>query len=98
MDYPDLERETRIVTSQVGEASAALLSQVTTIVARLRQADLYKRPGIAETIDWARCLVALGASTIDNDMLDQTLGVLLKYQDDLQWVRSDDGRRLLDLD
>ena len=95
LDYPDVERESRIVAEQVPQASATLLGQVTATVARLREAELYKRPGIAETIDWARCLVALDADAVDQSALEQTLGVLLKYQDDLEWAASDEGRSFL---
>ena len=98
VDFPDIERETRIVHAQVPEARAALLQQVAGIVARIRNADVYKKPGVAETIDWVRCLVALDAQELHEAVIDQTLGVLFKYQDDLEWARSSSGRRALGLD
>ncbi len=82
IDYPDAERERDIVVSQVPEIEAELAGQVVEAVGRLRGLDLRKAPSIAETIDWARTLVALGTGTLDPATIDQTLGVVLKHASD----------------
>ena len=69
------------------EAAEELAREVTALVHGLRQMDLYKVPGVAETLDWARSLAALGASRIDASLIDATLGAALKYQEDLERVR-----------
>lgn len=87
IDYPSEERELEIVLAKVPEAPAALSEQVVRFVQRLREEDLYKRPGVAESLDWARALVHLGAVKVDEAVVDRTLGLLLKYQDDVDLVR-----------
>jgi MoxR-like ATPase len=87
IDYPDANRELEIVRRRAPEAPAALSRQVVAFVHKLRGLDLFKLPGIAETIDWARALVALDKAALDPGIVDSTLGVLLKYQDDLARVR-----------
>jgi MoxR-like ATPase len=82
IDYPDAERERDIVVSQVPEVEAELAGQVVEAVGRLRGLDLRKAPSIAETIDWARTLVALGTGTLDAATIDQTLGVVVKHASD----------------
>ena len=82
IDYPDAERERDIVVSQVPEIEAELAGQVVETVGRLRGLELRKSPSIAETIDWARTLVALGTGTLDPATIDQTLGVVLKHASD----------------
>ena len=87
--YPDFDKEYRIVTSKVPRASERLARQVTTFVQDLRTADLYKAAGISETLDWAAALVALDRDVLDPDVVDETLGILLKNQEDIDSVRGD---------
>jgi MoxR-like ATPase len=82
IDYPDAEREREIVVSQVPEVEEHLARQIVEVVATLRGMELRKAPSIAETIDWARTLVALGTGTLDEAAIDQTLGVVLKHASD----------------
>lgn len=87
IEYPEFDKELAIVRAKVPQAPDLLARQITTFVQRLRQADLYKLPGVAETLDWAAALVTLDRSALDQQTVDDTLGVLLKYQDDLTLVR-----------
>jgi MoxR-like ATPase len=88
LDHPDLEREVAIVRARVPDAAARLVDQVARLTQALRSADLYKPPGVAETIDWTEALVALGATTLDADLATQTLGAVLKYREDQERARS----------
>ena len=87
IDYPDLEKEVSIVEARVPEAAAGLARQVALLVSGLREMDLYKLPGVAETLDWARSLSALGARKVDAGLVEATLGAALKYQEDLARAR-----------
>jgi MoxR-like ATPase len=87
IDYPDLEKEVSIVEARVPEAAAGLARQVALLVSGLREMDLYKLPGVAETLDWARSLSALGARSVDAGLVEATLGAALKYQEDLERAR-----------
>ena len=87
--YPDFEKEYRIVTAKVPGASERLARQVTAFVQDLRTADLYKASGISETLDWAAALVALDRDVLDRDVIDETLGILLKNQEDIDSVRGE---------
>ena len=87
IDYPDLEKEVEIVRARAPEAADGLAREVAALVQGLRGMDLYKVPGVAETLDWARSLAALGATRIDPALVDATLGAALKYQEDLERVR-----------
>lgn len=87
IDYPDFDKEHRIVAAKVPEASESLSRQVVTFVQKLRQGDLYKRPGVAETLDWIKALVTLDEVQLTPETVDATLGALLKYQDDVEAVR-----------
>ena len=87
VDYPDADREWKIITTRAPEIPAALSKEVVAFVQRLRRMDLFKAPGIAETLDWSRALTALDAMTLDPVTVDATLGALLKYQEDIQRVR-----------
>jgi MoxR-like ATPase len=87
IDYPDLEKEVEIVRARAPEAAAGLAREVAGLVQGLRSMDLYKVPGVAETLDWARSLAALGATRIDSSLVNATLGAALKYQEDLERVR-----------
>jgi MoxR-like ATPase len=89
IDYPTAEREVEIVLTRLPAAPAALVSQVVAFVQGLRSADLSKLPGIAETLDWAAALMALGAVSLENEVADATLGVLLKYEEDVRAVRGE---------
>jgi MoxR-like ATPase len=93
--YPDFEKELRIVTSKVPGASARLARQVTAFVQELRTADLYKAAGISETLDWAAALVALDREVLDADVIEETLGLLLKNQEDIDSVRGERVQTLL---
>ena len=95
IDYPSQERELAIVLAKVPEAPAELSAQVVRFVQRLRGEDLYKRPGVAESLDWARALVHLGAAHVDETVVDRTLGLLLKYQDDVDRGRGARAAELL---
>ena len=94
IDYPDAQRELAIVRRKAPEASDILSRQVVAFVQKLRGADLFKLPGVAETIDWAKALTALDARTLDPDTVNDTLGVLLKYQDDIARIRGGEAARL----
>ncbi|HKC57349.1 MAG TPA: MoxR family ATPase [Vicinamibacterales bacterium] len=87
--YPSFEKELRIVSSKVPGASERLARQVTAFVQELRTADLYKAAGISETLDWAAALVALDRDVIDADVVHETLGILLKNQEDIDSVRGE---------
>jgi MoxR-like ATPase len=91
IDYPDFDKEYRIVTAKVPGASARLAAQVAAFVQELRGVELYKAAGVSETLDWAAALVTLNRDALDADVVDQTLGVLLKHREDLEAVR---GERL----
>lgn len=96
IDYPAADEELRIVVAKVPEAGERLARQVTAFVQELRRQDLYKRPGVAETLDWIAALVALGRSELDASTTRQTLGSLLKYRDDLERVRGEALERTLE--
>src|SRR5579872_3387843 len=87
IDYPDLEKEVEIVRARAPEAADGLAREVASLVQGLRGMDLYKVPGVAETLDWARSLAALGATRIDANLVSATMGAALKYQEDLERVR-----------
>jgi hypothetical protein len=87
LDYPDAARELAIVRARAPEAAEALAQQIVSFVHRLRERKLFKAPGIAESLEWARAIVALGEHALCIDLVDETLGVLLKYEEDLHSVR-----------
>jgi MoxR-like ATPase len=87
IDYPVVEKELAIVRARAPEAADQLAREVTLLVQGLRDMDLYKVPGVAETLDWARSLAALGATRLDASLVDATLGAALKYQEDLERAR-----------
>lgn len=96
IDYPDFEKELRIVETKVPGAGRALSEQATAFVQELRQADLYKKAGISETLDWVAALAALNDERVEASRIDETLGILLKNQEDIQTVRGDPVRAMLD--
>ena len=95
IDYPDAERELEILHARFPEADQMLGKEVVGFVQRLRQLDLFKLPGVAETIDWSRALTDLKVKRLEPAIVDQTLGVLLKYQDDITKVRGEQTGRIL---
>ena len=96
VDYPDAERELAILRSRVPEAAERLSREVVGFVGALRRRELFKAPGVAETLDWAQALVELDAVGLDPTLVTDTLGVLLKYQDDIQRMQGSEAKRLLD--
>jgi MoxR-like ATPase len=96
VDYPSAERELAILAARAPEVSRRLSEEVVAFVQRLRTEDLFKRPGVAETIDWAKCLVALDTLTLDPQTVSDTLGALLKYQDDIARFQGSQAKRMLD--
>ena len=95
IDYPSFDREFEILKLKLPEAPEQLTEQVTAFVQKVREEDLYKMPGVAETLDWAEALWALDQEQLDPEMVDNTLGALLKYQDDVLKIRGTETRRIL---
>lgn len=95
VDYPDFDLEMRILAERAPEAAQHLSRQVVAFVQRLRAEDLFKKPGVAETIDWAKCLLALDVIDLSPEVISDTLGAILKYQDDIQKVQGSEAARLL---
>ncbi len=96
IEYPAFDKEYEIVRAKVPEAPARLARQVTGFIQELRETDLYKVPGIAETLDWTAALVALGQQALGADVVDDTLGVILKYQDDVKKVQGENARKIVE--
>ena len=88
IDYPDVEKEAEIVRARVPGIEGSLAAQLAYFMGRIRGEDLYKRPGIAETIDWAHALLVLGATGLDAETIDATLGCILKYKGDMDKLRA----------
>jgi MoxR-like ATPase len=95
IDYPSYARELAILAARMPGVDEALGREVVTFVQRLRGADLTKVPGIAETLDWAAALTALGAQRLEAEQVEQTLGALLKYQEDVSAMRGGGVRTML---
>ncbi|MFK7880498.1 AAA family ATPase [Roseobacter sp.] len=96
VDYPDFDREMEILQARAPEAAQALSREVVAFVQQLRTEDLFKKPGVAETIDWAKCLLALDAINLSPEVIADTLGAILKYQDDIQKLQGSEAKRILD--
>ncbi len=96
VDYPEFEREMDILRARAPEASESLRREIVAFVQRLRREDLFKRPGVAETIDWAKCLLALDAIELSPQVIADTLGAILKYQDDIARIEGSEAKRILD--
>ncbi|MDQ2080067.1 MoxR family ATPase [Xanthobacteraceae bacterium Astr-EGSB] len=96
IDYPDAARELAIVTAKVPGIREALSREIVAFVQALRQQDLFKAPGVAETLDWASALTELDAVALDPATVSDTLGVLLKYQDDIAKIRGSAAQALID--
>ncbi len=95
IDYPSFAKEYEIVTSKVPGCSEKLAQQVTMYIQELRQEDLYKIPGVAETLDWTTALVALNQQALTVEAVQETLGVILKYQDDINQINAEKAQNLL---
>lgn len=96
VDYPNFEREMEILRARAPEATKALSEEIVAFVQQLRTEDLFKRPGVAETIDWAKCLIALDAIALSPQVISDTLGAILKYQDDIMALQGSEAQRILD--
>ena len=96
VDYPAFDRELEILNARVPEAAETLSREVVAFVQALRDEDLFKRPGVAETIDWAKCLLALDVASLSPEVIADTLGAILKYQDDIQKISGMEATKLLD--
>lgn len=96
IDYPDFQKEMQIVSSKLPDAPRRLAEQVTGFIQELRQTELYKIPGVSETVDWTAALLALNQTELDPEVIDDTLGIVLKYQDDIELVRGEPVRAMLD--
>lgn len=96
VDYPDAKRELEILDIKVPDAAKELSRQVVAFVQKLREKDLFKLPGVAETIDWTNALVQLDKIDLDPEIVNSSLGVLLKYQDDIEKIRGSEAAAILD--
>lgn len=96
VDYPDFDRELAVLNARVPEAAADLSREIVRFVQALRTEDLFKKPGVAETIDWAKCLLALDVVSLSPDVIADTLGAILKYQDDITRLQGSETARILD--
>ncbi|MDV7142111.1 MoxR family ATPase [Tropicimonas sp. TH_r6] len=96
VDYPAFDREMEILRARVPEATETLSAEIVAFVQGLRGEDLFKNPGVAESIDWARCLIALDSVSLSPEVISDTLGGLLKYQDDITRIAGAEATRLLD--
>ncbi|MBR9768272.1 MAG: AAA family ATPase [Paracoccaceae bacterium] len=96
VDYPNFEREVSILNARAPEVSQALSEEVIAFVQALRTEDLFKKPGVAESIDWAKCLLALDVVSLSPEVISDTLGAVLKYQDDIAKIQGSEAKRILD--
>ncbi len=96
VDYPDFDREMEILQARAPEAAESLSREVVAFVQKLRTEDLFKKPGVAETIDWAKCLLALDVINLSPEVIADTLGAILKYQDDIAKLQDSEAKRILD--
>ena len=96
IDYPDFQKELQIVSVRMPQAPRRLAQQVTGFIQELRETELYKIPGVSETIDWTAALLALNQTELDAQVIDDTLGIMLKYQDDIELVRGEPVRNILE--
>ncbi len=96
IDYPDAARELSILRAKVPRAPERLTAEIVAFVQRIRKEDLFKQPGVAETLDWASALTELDAVALDPAQVSDTLGVLLKYQDDIARMQGGKAQQLID--
>jgi MoxR-like ATPase len=95
VDFPSFDREMAILRARVPEATATLSAEIVAFVQTLRGEDLFKTPGVAESIDWARCLIALDTLALSPEVISDTLGAVLKYQDDIARIVGSEASRIL---
>lgn len=95
VDYPTFDRELEILNARAPEAHDTLSREVVAFVQKLRTEDLFKKPGVAETIDWAKCLLALDVIDLSPEVIADTLGAILKYQDDIARIEGSEAQRIL---
>lgn len=95
VDFPTYEKELRILSAKVPEVPESLAAQICAFTQGLREVDLFKSPGMAETLDWAQALRALGTNELNDDVVQDTLGVILKYQEDVDRISGDVAQRLV---
>ncbi len=96
VDYPTFDREMEILQARAPEAKETLSREIVGFVQKLRSEDLFKSPGVAETIDWAKCLLALDVVSMSPEVIADTMGAILKYQDDIQKIQGSEAKRILD--
>jgi MoxR-like ATPase len=96
IEYPDFQKELQIITDRIPEAPRQLAQQVTGFIQELRETELYKIPGVSETLDWTSALLALNQTELDPQVIDDTMGIVLKYQDDIEMVRGEPVRAMLE--
>jgi MoxR-like ATPase len=96
IDYPSFEKEFEIVRAKVPGAPETLARQITAFIQELREVDLYKIPGVAETLDWTSALVTLDQKALNPDIVEETLGVVLKYQDDIEKVTNEQIKAIME--
>lgn len=95
VDFPDFEKELKILTAKVPDVPASLAKQIVQFTQGLREEDLFKLPGMAETLDWSEALQALGANELNDAVVEDTLGVILKYQEDIERIQGEVAGRLV---
>ena len=96
VDYPDYQKELQIITARIPGAPRKLAEQVTAFIQEMRETELFKIPGISETLDWLSALLALNQTELDPSVIDDTLGMMLKYQDDIETVKGEPVRAMLE--
>ena len=96
VDYPDYQKELQIISARLPDAPRKLAEQVTAFIQEMRETELFKIPGVAETLDWLSALLALNQTELDPAVIDDTLGMMLKYQDDIDSVKGDPVRDMLE--
>ncbi len=96
VDYPDYQKEIQIITARIPDAPRKLAEQVTAFIQEMRETELFKIPGVSETLDWLSALLALNQTELDPEVIDDTLGLMLKYQDDIESVRGEPVRAMLE--
>ena len=96
VDYPDYQKELQIITARIPEAPRKLAEQVTAFIQEMRETELFKIPGVSETLDWLSALLALNQTELDPAVIDDTLGMMLKYQDDIESVKGEPVRAMIE--
>jgi len=96
VDYPDYQKELQIISAKIPQAPRKLAEQVTAFIQEMRQTELFKIPGISETVDWLSALLALNQTELGPEIIDDTLGMMLKYQDDIEAVKGEPVRAMLE--